>query len=118
MNLLDPCPDSRCTHDGDCAEAKLRRAHTCTVVPAPKMDAPKLVAAVCSCGQYQSSPGSESRVRAAHAHHAAAKLAAAAKSRCPTCKSDDPATKLMTGCGFVCDDPSRWHAAGRAVVQP
>jgi hypothetical protein len=133
VNLLDPCPDSRCTHDQDCAEGKRRRAHTVAIVPAGKMDAPTLVAAECSCGTYRSSPGSETRVRAAHADHAAAKLAAEAKRnrRCPTCGSEDPAvrlttgwaaedpaTKVMTGCGVLCDDPSRWHATGLAAVQP
>ncbi|MGK5677614.1 hypothetical protein [Actinoplanes sp. URMC 104] len=29
---------------------------------------------------------------------------------CPTCRSTLRSVREMTGCGFRCDDPSRWHA--------
>jgi hypothetical protein len=54
--------------------------HGCTIVESPKMDAPGLVAAVCECGEYRSSPGNENRVRVAHRHHAQAKAAKEARA--------------------------------------
>lgn len=50
--------------------------HTVTIVPKPKMDAGSLVAAVCSCGRYESAPTSEHEARKSWGQHAAAKLAA------------------------------------------
>ncbi len=48
--------------------------HLLTIVARPKMDAPGLVAAQCSCG-YLSAPGNESNARRAWEHHAEAKAA-------------------------------------------
>jgi hypothetical protein len=38
--------------------------------------------------------------------------ASPAQLACPTCKSTDRAERRFVGCGFKCDDPSRWHEAG------
>lgn len=35
---------------------------------------------------------------------------------CPTCGSSDPTEMRMTGCGFKCDDPSRWHATAKQAT--
>ncbi len=34
-----------------------------------------------------------------------------ADTSCPPCGSGKREIRLMTGCGFKCDDPSRWHVA-------
>lgn len=56
----------------------------------------------------------DSGAAARHADRIAAEVAAEQATgnpgACPTCGSSDPAELLMTGCGFRCDDPSRWHA--------
>lgn len=46
--------------------------HTISLVSAPKMDAPGLVAAVCCCGNYRSGSTSEHNARAAGVQHVAA----------------------------------------------
>ena len=43
--------------------------HVISIVPAPKMDAPSLVAAECSCGEYRSSPTTENDARTRGEHH-------------------------------------------------
>lgn len=47
--------------------------HSISIVPAPKMDTPNLVASVCSCGTYRSSSGTEQSARKAGQQHVAAK---------------------------------------------
>lgn len=37
---------------------------------------------------------------------------------CPTCGSADRGKREMTGCGFVCDDPYRWHANRAGLSTP
>lgn len=72
-----PCPDADCPHLGECIAATRRRAeggHTCRIVPAPKMDAPRLVAADCSCGRYRSSATLERLARQSWRAHADAKM--------------------------------------------
>jgi hypothetical protein len=49
--------------------------HHITIVPAPKMDTPSLVAAECSCGKYRSSSTTENDARKRGAAHVAAKEA-------------------------------------------
>ena len=71
-----PCPTSRCVHLADCGEATARRAaggHAVKIVPAPKMDTPSLVAAVCACGRYRSGSMTEPHARKAWRSHADAK---------------------------------------------
>lgn len=70
---VPPCPTLRCTHRGGCGQADARRAaggHTLEIVPAPKMDAPALVAAQCSCGRYRSTSTSPPQARKAWQAHA------------------------------------------------
>jgi hypothetical protein len=47
--------------------------HELTIVPRPKMDSDGLVAARCSCGEYESRPGTEATVTKDWRQHAAAK---------------------------------------------
>jgi hypothetical protein len=46
--------------------------HEISLLPAQKMDAANLWTAVCSCGGYQSSPGTEHQARKAGSDHASA----------------------------------------------
>lgn len=50
--------------------------HELTIVPAPKMDTPSLVAARCSCG-YRSGSATENEARKSWQQHVDAKLAQA-----------------------------------------
>lgn len=54
--------------------------HELTIIPAPKMDTPSLVAAQCSCG-YRSGSGTEHTVRKSWRQHADTKIGAAYDKR-------------------------------------
>lgn len=83
------CADTHCKHDEHCSTAHYRKAHTASIVPSPKMDTQSLVAAVCSCGGYRSSPGGSHAVSSAHKHHHLAKMEALAKRPvCPDCPEE------------------------------
>ena len=56
------------------------QTHEPTIVPAPKMDAPSLVAVQCSCG-YRSAPDIEHTVRKSWQQHVNAKTEAAYDER-------------------------------------
>jgi hypothetical protein len=81
--------------------------HELTIIPRPKMDAPNLVAARCSCGAYESAPGNESNVRRSWEHHRDAKLTAETSRtrRCPLC-GGDTWTPWQAGGGHAEDCPN------------
>lgn len=77
-------------------------AHELEIVPRPKMDADGLVAARCSCGEYESSAGTEATVTKDWRQHAAAKTAAAVvsgfveRARAAPLSSPEPAPQPPT----------------------
>ena len=62
-------------------------SHEIAIIDRPKMDAPGLVADICSCGQYQSAPGSIHSATKDWTAHAEAKRSADALQDL----GDDPA---------------------------
>ena len=73
MLLRLRCPDAQCRHNRECPEAVRRRAeggHACVIVTYPKVGVPDLIAAACSCGEYQSRPGTEADARGSWRLHA------------------------------------------------